>query len=125
MRFGENNLHNCEIMLKDISESKRINNQCSKELTNETDFNVDATMVSYLFWPTLRDEKFLLPAFVETKLKEYAKKYASLKPNRMLDWKSSLGTVEIEIEFEEKTMQFSCNPLQATIISYFEMNGNQ
>lgn len=32
LRFGENLLHNCEVMLKDISESKRINSHIQSDI---------------------------------------------------------------------------------------------
>ena len=30
LRFGESNMHNCEVMLKDIKESKRVNTNIKK-----------------------------------------------------------------------------------------------
>lgn len=42
-RFGEQNLQQCEIMIKDIDDSKRVNNNCKGA--------VDATIVSENFWP--------------------------------------------------------------------------
>ena len=32
LRFGENNLHFCEVMIKDIADSKRINAHISSQL---------------------------------------------------------------------------------------------
>jgi anaphase-promoting complex subunit 2 len=58
LRFGELSLHNCEIMIRDISDAKRINNHCSQ---SSFGFNLDSTIVSYLFWPSFRQEKIILP----------------------------------------------------------------
>ena len=53
----------------------------------------------------------------------YLKSFKSLKPNRSLKWKSSLGTVELELQFEGKTLDFTVNPVQATIIMHFQDQG--
>lgn len=57
-------------------------------------------------------------------MEEYSKAYLALKPTRQLVWKHHLGTVEIELEFPGKTLQFSLSPLQATIIMHFQEKGN-
>jgi anaphase-promoting complex subunit 2 len=123
-------------MIKDLSDSKRINNQCRTNTKSEEEpvsFPVDATITSYLFWPTFRDDKLELPSqikeyvlalipsnFMYRKLEKYSKSYESLKPTRQLVWKSHLGTVDIELEFEDQTLSFTVNPIQATVIYYFQ-----
>jgi anaphase-promoting complex subunit 2 len=56
------NLHNCEIMIKDLADSKRINNQCKN---TQTEQQIDSTIVSYLFWPNFKEEKFSVPSEVQ------------------------------------------------------------
>ncbi len=60
-------------MIRDLSESKRVNNQCSAKQQQqqqqadeeaerggeEGEFSIDATVISYLFWPNLREEEKL------------------------------------------------------------------
>lgn len=126
LRFGESNLHNCEIMIKDISDSKRNNNSCTKVNPNQSDdFPLDVTCISYLFWPTFRNEENIsLAPQLQAKMDEYQKNFQILKPNRSLNWKSHLGTVVLDLNFEEnKTISFSVTPLQATIILYFQDQG--
>jgi anaphase-promoting complex subunit 2 len=58
LRFGESALHICEIMLKDIQDSRRINNNIKKQegklprssaaLSADA---IDSTILSHLFWP--------------------------------------------------------------------------
>lgn len=62
LKFGEMNLHNCEIMIKDLADSKRINNQCKNSPGNKY---IDTTIVSYLFWPNFKEEKFELPSSIQ------------------------------------------------------------
>lgn len=50
----------------------------------------------------------------------YSKTYEGLKPTRQLAWKPNLGTVNIDLEFGDKSLNFNVTPLQATIIYYFQ-----
>ncbi len=124
-------------MIKDLSDSKRINNQCHTQtvLTDVDDYALDATIVSYIYWPPFREEKLELPPeikeyfipipcnLVTRKIQKYAKAYEGLKPTRQLTWKPNLGTVDIELEFAHKTLSFSLSPVQATIVMLFQDTG--
>lgn len=48
-RFGDSSLHHCEIMLRDVEESKRLNKQVSDDF-------LQITVVSQVFWPPLSDD---------------------------------------------------------------------
>jgi hypothetical protein len=60
LRFGEGALQNCEIMLKDMADSKRTNGLLAQRL-DPSERYIDAIISSYLFWPSFRDEKLKLP----------------------------------------------------------------
>eukprot|EP01116_Phalansterium_solitarium_P011803 TRINITY_DN27598_c0_g1_i1.p1 TRINITY_DN27598_c0_g1~~TRINITY_DN27598_c0_g1_i1.p1 ORF type:complete len:814 (+),score=307.14 TRINITY_DN27598_c0_g1_i1:142-2583(+) len=140
LRFGETPLHSCEIMLKDLHESKRINVQCAPKSRATSgrgerdenqplaapplrpgDFQLDATITSHLFWPPFRDEKHTLPELVTNKMEAYGKAYGLFKPSRQLVWRPHLGTVEVELEFDDgQTLELSLTPLQAAIIMHFQ-----
>ncbi|XP_024541138.1 anaphase-promoting complex subunit 2 isoform X1 [Selaginella moellendorffii] len=129
LRFGENNMHSCEIMLKDLADSKRINSnikakgkpqetfQKGEELTLH---NVDATVISSLFWPPFQTETLQVPDFVDKLLDDYAQQYHTVKAPRKLQWKKHLGTVKLELQFEDRSAQFVVSPMQASIILKFE-----
>jgi anaphase-promoting complex subunit 2 len=125
-------------MIRDLSDSKRINNQCRTQTLSQqqtTDFPLDATVVSYLYWPTFREEKFDVPDQIKElstqyllltivrKMQQYSKAYEGLKPTRQLVWKSHLGMVDVDLEFADRTLTFSLSPLQATIIMMFQESG--
>lgn len=65
LRFGESAMQQCEVMLKDISDSKRINNAISGsgEDGQETEFRlpfpVNALILSGQFWPQFKDQEDL------------------------------------------------------------------
>ena len=54
---------------------------------------------------------------------EYANEYAKIKRGRKLAWLDHLGTVEVEIELEDRTVAVEASPLQASIIHAFQDSG--
>lgn len=124
-RFGDNSLHNCDIMLKDISDSQRINRHINTEIkTNsqeepEIDFN--AFIVSAPFWPTLTEEDIEPPAYIKDIMERYTSLFEQSKGMRTLKWVDSLGVVQVQIEVEDgETKTFDVTPAQATTIQKFQ-----
>ncbi|KAL7046908.1 hypothetical protein ACKWTF_002737 [Chironomus riparius] len=125
LRFGENLLHSCEVMLKDISDSKRINShilECSTFTSEETpnDPAVSALIVSSQFWPMFKKESMELPEEINKLFERYKKSYEEYKGNRTLCWTPLNGKVNIEIEINDKKLDMTVNPAQATIIMHFQ-----
>jgi anaphase-promoting complex subunit 2 len=54
---------------------------------------------------------------------EYANEYAKIKRGRKLAWLDHLGTVELDIELENRTVSVEASPLQASIIYAFQDPG--
>ena len=55
VRFGEGNLHNCEVMMRDIADSKKLNAKISQIIASKSDedsFDITTTIVSSHYWPT-------------------------------------------------------------------------
>jgi len=109
IRFGEACLHNCEIMLKDLADSKRIGANI-KQIAAEAPLgessaveapadieNFSATIISPLFWPPFRDGELKLPVEIERKANTFADRYHSLKAPRKLQFGYQLGTANLEI----------------------------
>lgn len=117
IRFGEKNLISCEIMLKDIMDSKRINNYLPKNLK---DNNIQTLIISKLFWPNLQENNDikLHPKIMEI-LDEIQKTYFGIKAPRTLIWYKEYGNIELSIEIGEKEIDINVNPLNASIIFYF------
>jgi anaphase-promoting complex subunit 2 len=133
LRFGEISMRNCEVMIKDIDDSKRVitnihNTIKSKQGTTANPV-VDAAIVSHIFWPTLQKQQFKHHARIQTELDQFSTQYGQLKNPRRLVWMNQLGSVQLELDVvEEKadgtvaveTREFSVAPLLATLISHFE-----
>ncbi|KAL5012414.1 hypothetical protein ScPMuIL_010965 [Solemya velum] len=124
LRFGESELHSCEVMLKDVADSKRLNSRIAEgrqqngEQTPEVDVN--AMVLSAQFWPPFREEKITLPENIQSLLKKYTTEFEALKGNRTLVWKPHLGLVNIDIELKDRTLNFSVSPVYAAIIMQFQ-----
>lgn len=123
LRFGESQLHFCEVMLKDISDSKRINSLVHQDANFEAlnkKFTSNAMILSAQFWPPFKDESLELPDEIKQHLQAYTKSFEALKGNRTLSWKPHLGNVNIEIEIGEKKLDLTVSPFNATLIMHFQ-----
>lgn len=123
LRFGESQLHFCEVMLKDVSDSKRINALIQQDKNFEglsDNFTSNAMILSAQFWPPFKDESLELPEEIKQHFDAYTKAYEALKGNRTLSWKPHLGNVNIEIEIGDKKLDLTVSPFNATLIMYFQ-----
>lgn len=80
----------------------------------------NATIVSTLFWPPFQEEVVNLPPAMERLMEVYGQHYNSLKSPRKLRWLQNLGSVKLELQFEDRSAQFVVTPVQAAAISLFE-----
>ncbi|KAH0674383.1 anaphase-promoting complex subunit 2 [Solanum tuberosum] len=130
IHFGESSMQKCEIMLNDLIDSKRTNTNIKATIKHQPQpeqrdldvslDNLNATIISSNFWPPIQDEAVNLPESVEQLLTDYAKRYTEVKTPRKLIWKKNLGSVKLELQFEDRAMQFNVTPLHASIIMQFQ-----
>merc|ERR1719378_959736 len=113
-------------MLKDISDSKRINYHlhsedggCPELITQAIDVN--ALILSAHFWPPFKtNEPVELSEQVKEALEVYTKAFQTLKGNRTLEWNSGLGTVHLSLELGDKKLDLKVSPVHAAIICKFQ-----
>lgn len=123
VRFGDAQLHYCEVMLKDICDSKRINSNLQNDqiyMEASKGFPANALILSAQFWPPFKEESFELYPEIKTQFDLYTKGFETLKGNRTLSWKPHLGYVDLEIEIENRTLTLNVSPIHATIIMHFQ-----
>ncbi|CAH2079994.1 unnamed protein product [Thlaspi arvense] len=129
IHFGEASMQRCEIMLNDLIDSKRVNTNIKKASSQtgaelgENELSVDnltSTILSTNFWPPIQDEPLELPGPIDKLLSDYANRYHEIKTPRKLLWKKNLGTVKLELQFEDRAMQFTVSPTHAAIIMQFQ-----
>ena len=127
-RFGDSNLQQCDVMLRDLKDSEAIvptlrNQIIEARGSKDAIFgpaNFNPVLISREFWPIREDEKanFKLPEeFLETfhSFKEY---YRKLKRKR-INWLPNLGRVSLTLHFKSGPVEFKVTPFQAAIISLF------
>uniref|UniRef100_A0A5B7AKH4 Anaphase-promoting complex subunit 2 n=1 Tax=Davidia involucrata TaxID=16924 RepID=A0A5B7AKH4_DAVIN len=132
IHFGESSMQRCEIMLNDLIDSKRTNTNIKATIKQPSQTGgkvgengvsldiVNATIISSNFWPPIQDEALNIPGPVDQLLSDYAKRFNEIKTPRKLLWKKNLGTVKLELQFEDRAVQFTVAPVHASIIMQFQ-----
>lgn len=146
LRFGDPPLQSCEVMLKDIQDSGRLNsairrNQSldpSEEEMNIAHANFDmhdggdmvpegmlkpslhAKVLSRLYWPQLQDESYRVPDEIGRLQKLYEDGFESLKASRKLTWLHSLGQATVELELTDRKITEEVHTWQAAVIWAFQ-----
>lgn len=146
LRFGDAPLADCAIMVRDLSESKKVNDAMREHLAvvrgaggpgaaalDEADVAasrvpreaLEATLVSRHFWPPLGRDTCVPHPHAAARLEEFSSVYSEVKEPRKLEFAHTLGTVVLELEFEGESREFSVSPLLATVIMHFEDKGER
>ncbi|KAI9673984.1 MAG: hypothetical protein M1817_002190 [Caeruleum heppii] len=134
LRFGESALQPCEVMLRDVKESKSIDrNICSDQkmhLSKEDSTDparssnpvpeLHAKILSRLFWPELQDQSFNVPTEIVELQARYEQGFEKLKQSRKLTWLNSLGRVTVELEFDDRVITEDVQTWQACVIYAFQ-----
>ncbi|CCF36612.1 Cullin family protein [Colletotrichum higginsianum] len=129
-RFGDNALQNCDVMIKDIQDSKRVDSIISK--TVRTGYiggpvrkskelpSYHTKILSRLFWPTMDREHFILPQPVAEVQGHYDGEFERLKSSRKLTWLNNLGNATVSLELEDRTVEKECKTYEAVVIYAFQ-----
>lgn len=125
LRFGEGPLQACEVMLRDVLDSRRVN----VAIRNDSDLapafqdpeapDLFAKILSRLFWPALHEESFSIPPAVAELQKTYEKGFETLKQSRKLTWLNALGLVNVELDLEDRVVHERVQTWQASVIYAF------
>lgn len=126
LRFGETLFQQGEIMVKDVSDSNRINGLIrdgKKKLIGGGESvlgPLDVLIISAQFWPQMKEDKLELPTSIKTAMEDYCKAFEKVKANRSLTWRPNLGLVDVEIELKGRVYNMQVSPLHAAILFHFE-----
>ena len=164
IRFGEAALQVCEVMLRDMTDSKRIDGHVQSQRAVSYYFVkftslkisffslqksiVHPTIISRHFWPSLETSEMIMPGqfqqfvFSSLALKaskskwscillclfrlqtDYAHEFTVFKPDKKLKWLPHLGTVQLELQLEDRVVDVDVPPLEAAFIELFSQKGN-
>lgn len=145
-KFGEAPLQSCEVMLKDIQDSGRLNSairrnqklEPSDEEINIAHDNFDvhhagymvpegmlkpslhAKILSRLYWPQLQDVSYRIPDEIGKLQGLYEAGFETLKAARKLTWLHSLGQATVELELADRKITEEVHTWQAVVIWDFQ-----
>ncbi|XP_078739097.1 LOW QUALITY PROTEIN: anaphase-promoting complex subunit 2 [Lampetra fluviatilis] len=126
LRFGDVFMHRCEVMLKDVADSRRINSNILEARRAwpggpAAPVPLNAMILSGEFWPPLKEGKLELPAAVKEVMEAYTREYEKLKAARSLVWKPHLGLVSLDVHLAGgRSLSLSVSPVHAAIIMHFQ-----
>ncbi|CDW98315.1 hypothetical protein [Sporisorium scitamineum] len=141
-RFGERNMGKCDVMLADVTESRRIDSEVHQRSARAGMIGkLHPLIVSRQFWPehTTRPgvqgangattaasgpssaagsvAEFTLPPLFRHAQEEYGKTYSRSKTMRKLHWLNHLGTVELDVELASgENISVECSLIQASTL---------
>ena len=125
VRLGDATLQGCEVMLRDVNDSRKVDEVIRKDETNQDnadtgELNLHAKILSRLFWPAMQDQPFKIPEEIKVQQDRYEKGFEDLKQSRKLTWLNSLGQVEVELELEDRSFHEEVLPWQAVVVYAFQ-----
>jgi hypothetical protein len=135
IRFGEPALHSCEVMLRDLEESRRTNAAVLKAMRSPpapataaaaADVRkhagaVDLLVLSEHYWPALPtdEDSLTLAPLAKRALQAYLDTYCTVRKPRHLTLAPQLGSAELELAFDDGSVRtFACSPAQASAILF-------
>ncbi|KAI1386196.1 uncharacterized protein F4822DRAFT_409249 [Hypoxylon trugodes] len=123
-RFGESSLQACDVMIKDIQDSSRLDGVIHRGAVNhpekvDRDWTIHARILSRLYWPEIGEERFHLPSDITEMQKMYETIFERLKPSRKIKWLNHLGQATVELELEDRTILERVHTYEAAVINAF------
>ena len=128
MRFGESALQTCNIILKDVDDSKRndsVIHAIKGMMPPRAPISIkqlQCLSVSKGYWPINYEapQTFQLPPDLNHIFDEYAKRFSDIKAMRKIFFHYNLGHVTLTLSFENGDFEFKCLPIQAIMITYLD-----
>ncbi|KAF2838523.1 hypothetical protein M501DRAFT_955128 [Patellaria atrata CBS 101060] len=133
-RLGDDKLQACEVMLRDVEDSRRIDASiragrgavvaegAAIEAVAEDKRapGLHAQILSSFFWPPLREETFCIPPEIKEQQEKYERGFEAIKGMRKLHWLHALGRVKVELAFEDRKADCDVATWQAAVIYAFQ-----
>ncbi|KAL7789454.1 hypothetical protein V8C37DRAFT_386567 [Trichoderma ceciliae] len=123
-RFGEAALQNCDVMIRDIVDSKRVDTVLSRNLRNDgvleaNSLSYHSKILSRLFWPSLPKDPFTVPSPVAEVQRKYETGFEQLKSSRKLNWLDHLGSATVRLDLSDRSVELDCKTYEAAVIYEF------
>jgi len=129
LRFGEELLQDCEIIIKDLNDSMRMENSLKDSLERDAGDDNDSgplplttLIVSANFWPASSDPaaQLKVPEDVASAMESVEKRFGQLKAPRKLRWRPWQGMVEVQLSDSAGTVRkLRVKPVDAAVLHCF------
>ncbi|KAK6355144.1 hypothetical protein TWF696_004265 [Orbilia brochopaga] len=135
VRFGENEMQNAAVMLKDLSESRKTDAHLrdttySKQIARTLASNgilddlteIHLKVISRLFWPQhmISEGDFKLPPNIADTVELFNHEFETYKKSRKLNWLNEEGFAVVELELSDRAYRYKQVPTYAaTLIHTF------
>jgi len=139
LKFGENLLNDCDVIIKDIKDSKKLNQN------NLKDDLINCLIINKYYWPFLNNSIFeinnITPNFkkdnlpesnydlflnnVKNHINQYKKNFTKKNLSRELTFYSNVGYANITLTFRNGNFNFIVTPLSAFIIQIFDKDNEK
>lgn len=117
-RFRDLEIQQAEVMLRDITESQRLNHDVGQASSNAS-IDFQAKILSPYYWPALREIEMKPPQKVSYSMEKYSHEFNARKAGRRLEWLYGQGGATIELELNDRTVVEHVTPWQAAVINAF------
>ncbi|BFZ58311.1 hypothetical protein PYCC9005_005373 [Savitreella phatthalungensis] len=126
-RFGESKMAACDVMLRDIADSGRLDGMIHAADERVAERMLDGVhffVLSRLYWPniarSIMEEPLILPKPLQAVFQMYDELFRGIKSERRLFLLPSAGNVRLTLDFADRTLDVVVSPVHATVIYAFE-----
>ncbi|GAA5975169.1 hypothetical protein JCM11641_004375 [Rhodosporidiobolus odoratus] len=118
LRFGDQALQGCDVMIKDLQDSHKLDQAVHAQLP---DVPLHATIVSRLFWPSFQAAPLKLPGKIGRAQSSYDRTFAAVSGSKKLRWLPQLGSVNLTVELADgRSVTVDASPVQAAVLELFD-----
>nr|ODN88552.1 anaphase-promoting complex subunit 2 [Cryptococcus depauperatus CBS 7841] len=116
LKFGDLAMAGCDVMVKDVADSKRIDGHVQGDVTSV----MHPLVISKMFWPDMPKTTLKLPSKLQKVHEEYESAFHRFKPDKHLRFVPNLGTISLTVNLSDRSVTAEASPVQASIIMLFE-----
>lgn len=116
---GSNFTDKIELMMKDVKNSKKFNDQFRNELEQLSRISFDVRLAHTNHWPKVPFDKIALPQEMQNLTEKFAELYVKQNPKQKLNWSFSMGSCVVRARFPNGTKELVVSQVQAVILSHF------
>lgn len=121
-RFTDGELQNCEVMLKDIKDSRHTDSKLVEK--DNVKFTTQVRVISKHFWPKIDYTNFEMPEIFKDAIDKYKNSFEEFRASRTLTYYNTSGMVVMNVELNGVNIDMSVTIVQACVLLVFAEKEN-